>query len=278
MHGDNYSGRSEETIHRIPLGEIRISKQNVRHSAPDRDLDELATSIERVGLLQPVLLMGKLGEPPYQLISGQRRLLAHQKLGKKRIKATFVGELSATDAVIRSLVENIHRVDPEYVDTARAVTFLFKEYGRDERKVHKETGLSLQKVREFILVQERATPAMKALLRERKVKPVDVKRALHATQGDSRKAEDLLRLIVELKPTAHQKRRLVRYGEADGTASARTIIDKAMKPHVEESIVISLPESVRSALSEATERLEMEADELAFKVLSDWLRGQGFLP
>jgi len=267
-----------ETIHEVSLNEISVSDDNVRLSDATKDLDELAASIKRHGLLQPIVLTGEYGSPPYKLISGQRRFLAHKQILKtKAIRAVFVGKLSHTDAVVRSLVENMQRLELEYDDTARAVTLLYDKFGKNERKVVEETGLSLRKVRDFILIEARATPTMKAWIKSHKATPADVKRAIRAAQDDLKKAEELLRLIIKYKPTAHQKRRIVRYGESDQKASAEDILEQAMKPHVEQNIIITLPDDLRAGLLKATKSLEMEPDELAAKVLTDWLRNQGFV-
>jgi ParB family transcriptional regulator, chromosome partitioning protein len=265
------------TIYDIPLGEIQVSDDNVRHHDPTKDLDELAASIKRHGLLQPVVLNGVYGKPPYELITGQRRFLAHEQILKlPTIRAVFAGNLSESDAVVRSLVENLQRVQLGYEDTSRAVTYLYKEYNGDERQVHKETGLSLRKVRDYILIEARATPKMKMLLKSGKISPADVKRAIHAAQDNLTKAEELVDLIIKHKPTAHQKARLVTYGEAEKGASADRLLREAMKPHVEQNLIISLPEALREALIKATSSLSMEPAELAAKVLGDWLRTEGF--
>jgi len=141
------------------LDDIVVSPDNVRLSDPTKNLDELAASIRRHGLLQPVVLVGEYGKPPYQLITGQRRFLAHQQILKaSKIQAVFAGKLSKTELVVRSLVENLQRQELEYDDTAKAVTYLYEKYGQDERKVAEHTGLSLAKVRDFILVEAKATP------------------------------------------------------------------------------------------------------------------------
>jgi len=278
MSQDKTKEQPLEEIHSVPLKDITISDDNVRLTDATKDLDELAASIEKHGLLQPVVLVGIYGKPPYVLISGQRRFLAHQKILKRpEIRAVFAGNLSKTDAVVRSLVENMQRLELEYADTAKAVTYLYEKYGKDERKVHEETGLSLQKVRDFILIEARATPKMKGFLKAGKVSPVDVKRAIRAAQDDLKKAEDLVELIIRDKPTAHQKRRLVMYGEHTKGASADKIFKEAMKPQFEQNIIISLPEDVRQGLMKATKSMSMEADELAAKVLGEWLRAQGFV-
>jgi ParB family chromosome partitioning protein len=266
-----------EQIHEIPLTEITISHDNVRHSDPTKNLDELAASIKKHGLLQPVVLKGEFGQPPYQLISGQRRFLAHQQiLHTPTIRAVFAGNLSKTAAVIRSLVENLQRLDLRYEDTAKAVTYLYEKFGKDDRAVQRETGLSLRTVRDFILIEARATPRIKKLLTQRKVSPADVKRAIRAAQDNMKKAEDLIDLIIKNKPTAHQKRRLVVVGESRKGASAESIFNEAQKPQIEQTMVVSLPEDLVKALTKATKSLALGPEELAVKVLGEWLRAQGF--
>lgn len=52
---------SLDQIHEIKLGDIEIDKFNVRHSNAMKDLDELAASIKKHNLLQPVVLLGSHG-------------------------------------------------------------------------------------------------------------------------------------------------------------------------------------------------------------------------
>ncbi len=264
-------------IYDIPLKQIEISDDNVRESRPETDLDELTASIKLHGLLQPVVLQGQFGAPKYKLIGGQRRYLAHQRLRMPTIRAIFAGtNLSKTDVVIRSLVENLQRVDLEYEDTAKAVTYLYKQFGNDEHQVAQHTGLSVRKVRDFIEIEARATDRMKKLIHSRKLSPSDVKRAIRAAQDNMKKAEELVDLIIENKPTAHQKRRLVNLGKENSSASAKKIFTEAMKPAIEQNIVITLPNKLIEALQRATNKLKLEPEELAAQILSDWLEGQGF--
>lgn len=263
-----------EKIYEIRLVDIH-SKDNVRHSDPTKDLVELAASIKQHGLLQPVVLLGEPGKPPYELISDQRRFLAHRQVLKApTIRSVFAGDLS--DAVVVSLVENLQNIELSYNDTAKAITYLYEKFGKDEHRVQKATGLSLRKIRDFILIEARAIPKMKTLIKHRKVSPSDVNRAIRAAQDNLPKAEELLELIVKHKPAEHQKRRLVMYGERNKEFSAERILMGAMKPHVEQNIVISVSEDLLQGLEKARVSLSMEPEELAVKVIRDWLRRQGF--
>ena len=173
---------------------------------------------------------------------------------------------------MRSLVENLQRVELEYVDTAEAITTLYNKFDGDEDRVQKDTGLSIRKIREYVLIEAQASTKMKALIKAGKVSASHVKRALRAAQDNIKKAEELLDLIIKYQPTSHQKRRVVQYGEKDKKATAKSIIDAALKPHIEENIVISLPESVRSGLLLATKKMAMEPEELASQVLRNHLK------
>ena len=72
-----------DTIYDIPVKDIRVSDLNVRTSDLKEGIEELAESVEKYGLLQPVVIRGEYGKPPYELIIGQRRLSAHKYLKKK---------------------------------------------------------------------------------------------------------------------------------------------------------------------------------------------------
>jgi len=267
-----------DEIHEIPIDDIIVSDSNVRHSERDKDLEELAASIAKHGLLQPVVLMGEHGNPPYQLIIGQRRFLAHRDiLCKRKIRAVFAGKLDRVQASIRSLVENMTRTDLNHADAAVAITYLYKQLNRDERKVKAETGLSLQRIRQYIDIEERASRKMKEKLRSKKVTPVDVQRVLRAASGDIEKADRLLEKMEKQKLTPYQKKRMVEYGEEHPHAHDDKIIEQAQRQTVERSILVKLSDQARAGLEKAAEKLAMSPDEVAAHAVEDWLSRKGFI-
>lgn len=262
-------------IHSISVSDIRVSPDNVRISRQTTALDELAASIEIHGLLQPVVLEGDFGSPPYNLISGQRRFLAHEKLNRGEIKAVFTGPLTKTQIIIRSLVENLQRVDLSFEDTSEAVTALYRDLGSAEA-VQKQTGLSIRTIRDHLLIEERASPRIKDKIITGEITVMDVKRALRAAQDDVNKAEELVDLIIAHSPPPNVKRRLVAYGSTDTALSANQIYDEASKPHVEQKIMLTLAQDIQNSLLTASEKLEMEPTDLASRALEEWLIENGF--
>jgi len=265
-----------EKIYSIPLKDIKISEFNVRLTNQRTDIKELADSIKKYGLLQPVTLRGIHGKPPYELIVGQRRFYAHKVLRRKTICAVFYEDLEDdVEAKILSLTENMHRVELNHADKAKAITALYVHYDRDDRRVAQELGLSLQTVRDYIKIEERATPKAKELLRQRKVYKADVKRVIDAAQGDNEKADRLLDQMPKL--SRYEKERAVKYGKSHPEASDDEIIEEAKKPRIEITVILSLPKELDNALNKAAKQFSIERESIAVKALSEWLEDNGSL-
>src|SRR3546814_13871648 len=69
----------------VPLSQLRASKRNVRKTA-GQSIDALASSIERVGLLQNLTVILAADGKHYEVVAGGRRLAALKLLAKKRRK------------------------------------------------------------------------------------------------------------------------------------------------------------------------------------------------
>lgn len=262
-------------VYSIPLKDIRISEFNVRRTGKDIEIEELAESIKKHGLLQPVALRGSYGNPPYDLIIGQRRFRAHQLLGRKTIEAVFCGDVEDLEAKILSLVENLHKLELNHADKAAAITELYVRYNRDERRVATELNLPLRSIRDYIKIEEQATPKAKELLKAGRVKREDVKRVIDAAQGDPDKADRLLEQMPQL--SRYEKSRAAEYGKSHPEASDAKIIEEAKTPRIEPTVILSLPKEIDSALTKAARQLSMDRESIAVRALSEWLKDQGYL-
>lgn len=139
-------------IREIDIDSITVSAQNTRKmldaGEEDSSLDDLAASIREKGLLSPITVRAVGGG--YELIAGQRRLLACRKIGMKSIPAIVRSGLDDTDATAISLIENVHRADMHPMDKARAFQDLSQRYGGDYNRVSKETGVSVGTIRRYL--------------------------------------------------------------------------------------------------------------------------------
>lgn len=136
-------GRGEKTGSE-PVAEIKISQINPspyqpRREFDDRELEELALSIERVGVIQPVVVR-KVG-PEYELVAGERRMRACQRLGLTSVPA-IVRELDDRQAAEVSLIENLQRKDLNWLEEARGYALLLGEFGLTQEELAARLGKS----------------------------------------------------------------------------------------------------------------------------------------
>ena len=136
---------------RVALNAIEVStfnsRKNLEAGNEDAGINDLAKSISSVGLLQPPRLRSR-ADGTYEVVAGQRRVLACQKLGMDSILA-FVDDWGDDEALGASLVENLQRADMHPLDKARGLDDLSRKLG-SERDVAQMTGLSLQTVKKYI--------------------------------------------------------------------------------------------------------------------------------
>ncbi len=110
------SSQPAESQAAIPLNLIYASPHQLRHQFDEEALDDLARSMKEEGLIQPVVLR-KVGSA-YELVAGERRFRAAEKLGWKTIEARVI---SATDesAAVKGLIENLQRANLKPLEEAK---------------------------------------------------------------------------------------------------------------------------------------------------------------
>jgi ParB/RepB/Spo0J family partition protein len=137
---------------RLPLAALFVSPLNTRRDLAagqeDSGIDELAASIRQKGLLQPITVR-PTPDGRYEVVAGQRRFLACQKVGYDPVPCIIRDDLGDDDAVILSLVENVHRADMHPLDKARALKALYDRY-QSYARVARETSWSERTIRRYI--------------------------------------------------------------------------------------------------------------------------------
>jgi ParB family transcriptional regulator, chromosome partitioning protein len=139
-------------VKEIPLSDLEIGKGQVRLRDVGKDIDELADSIRKVGLLEPIVVCEGQTPGKFEIITGQRRFLAHHELKKPTILSAILDEkVDEQTAKVLSVTENLVRRDLNSKDLIDACTFLFKRYG-SIKAVAEETGLPRDKVSNYVTV------------------------------------------------------------------------------------------------------------------------------
>ncbi len=136
----------------IPVEKIKVINPRIR----DEDQFQMnVQSIENNGMLMPIRVNDKFLEKTglYELICGEGRLIAHQRLGKAEITAEVV-TCTRKDAYLQSLVENLARSRPGTMEFARELKQLHDE-GWDYARIGKLCCRSPEYVRQYIGLVEK---------------------------------------------------------------------------------------------------------------------------
>jgi ParB/RepB/Spo0J family partition protein len=149
----------------LPLGSIDPSKTNPRTHFDKTKLDELAESIARHGVLQPILVRPKGNR--FELVAGERRFRAARQIPLEQIPA-IVRELDDKATLEIQVVENLQREDLRPLEEAEGYALLIEKHGYDADSLALKIGKSRSYVYGRMKLNDLAEPARKAL-REDKI-------------------------------------------------------------------------------------------------------------
>ena len=126
-----------------PVGELdldllRPNEEQPRTDMDETALDELAQSIRRNGVIQPILVR-RLSPDDYEIIAGERRWRAAQRAGLRRVPVV-VRDISADKRLELALVENIQRENLNPIEAARAYKRLSEQLGLTQEEISAAVG------------------------------------------------------------------------------------------------------------------------------------------
>ena len=107
----------ESELRQVPIADIDRNPYQPRTVFDDEKLAELTTSVQEVGVLQPILLREQ--NDRYELIAGERRWLAARRAGLSSIPAV-VRRIKDIESFEQAIIENLHREDLNPIDEAVA--------------------------------------------------------------------------------------------------------------------------------------------------------------
>jgi ParB family transcriptional regulator, chromosome partitioning protein len=126
------------TLRELPVGALAPNPYQPRRDFEPQALQELADSIAASGLLQPVIVRPR-PEGRYELIAGERRWRAVQRLGWARVPAV-VKDVDDQALLTLALIENLQRDELSPLDEARGYERLIREFGLAQADVARLVG------------------------------------------------------------------------------------------------------------------------------------------
>lgn len=198
-----------EGISKIDIALIDLNPFQPRTAFDEESLKELADSIKKLGIIQPITVRKISGEK-YQLISGERRLRASKLAGLDKI-AAFVRETDDQGMLEMALVENIQREDLDSIEIAVSYQRLIDECNLTQEELSLRVGKQRSTVANYLRLLK-LPPEIQLGLRRKKISMGHARALININKADTqlrifgqiirndysvRKVEELVRSLSE---------------------------------------------------------------------------------
>lgn len=202
----------------LSIADISRSPRQPRSQMDQAELEELAASIRKNGILQPLIVAPAEEPGKYSLIAGERRLIAAGMAGLDSVPA-IVRQASEQERLELALIENVQRADLTPLEAAEAYRQLVDDFNLSHEQISEQVGksrvsitntlrlLNLPEVVKKALakgdISEGHARAMLALPNEQAQSAV--LQAILKHELNVRKTEDLVRKYLGQRPTGTSK-------------------------------------------------------------------------
>lgn len=264
-------------VKHIKLSDLVIGKGQVRVKDVGKEIDELADSIQQMGLLEPIVVAPADKAGKYEILTGQRRFLAHRQLKKPTIMAAILSHaVDESMAKAISVTENLVRRELSQKELIDACTSLYKKYG-SVKTVCDETGLPMSKVQNYVKY-DRLLPQLKKLV---DAGDIDIKVALRAQDaagvtGKPNEKEAVMLAKEMGGMSGEQQKRIIKDREENPDAPVVDVIEKAKTGAKVTQIVVTLSAEAHTSLQNFAKSEGQNQDDAAATLIEDALEQKGF--
>ncbi len=145
---DDIQTGGSSAINEIPINQITPNPDQPRHNFDEAALEELATSIRELGIIQPLTLRST-GEDSYQIISGERRYRAASLAGLETVPA-YIRTANDSEVTEMALIENIQREDLNAIEIALTFKKLIDQYKLTQERLSERIGKKRATIANFL--------------------------------------------------------------------------------------------------------------------------------
>ena len=219
--------QGSSTINEIPLEQIEPNPNQTRREFDEDALQELANSINEIGIIQPITLR-QVEDNKFQIIAGERRWRASQLAGLQAIPA-YIRTIKDESIMELALVENIQREDLNAIEIALAYEHLLSAEGMTQERVSERVGKSRTAITNYLRLLK--LPAQVQMALQKKEIDMGHARALLAIDSPSLQ----IKLFREIQKHGYSVRKVeelaqkLKNGE-DIQSGKKTIATKAAMP------------------------------------------------
>lgn len=189
----------------IPVNHIRANPHQPRKEFKQESLEELADSIKKHGLIQPITVR-YIGEKRFELISGERRLRASKLAGAEEIPS-YVREVNDEQMIAFALIENIQREELNPLEVAMGYQRLMEECDYTQGEVAERVGKNRSTVTNMMRLLQ-LPDFLQAALRDEQISTGHA-RALISVEKESDQ-KSILKKILKKSLSVRQTEEVVR--------------------------------------------------------------------
>lgn len=145
---DDIQTEGSSAINDIEISQISPNPEQPRTNFDETALEELASSIKELGIIQPLTLRN-IGNNSYQIISGERRYRAAKLAGLIRVPA-YVRNANDSELTEMALIENIQREDLNAIEIALTFRKLIDQYNLTQERLSERIGKKRATIANFL--------------------------------------------------------------------------------------------------------------------------------
>ncbi len=263
----------------VPLDDLVIGKGQVRTENPGKEVEDLATSIEVQGLLQPIVVCPAREPGKWEILTGQRRFLAHKQLKREVISAAVLDEpVSVDQAKVISITENLIRRQLSGKELKDGILYLYNIYG-SVGDVVKATGLPRTKVQDYVKYP-RLLPDLKEMVDNGEVDVNAAVKAQDAANDDSGNPvpEVAVQLAKEMaRMTGVQRKKITKERKEHPDRPVDEVIESAKTGAKVTQILVEVTQDAHAALRQFAKAEDTNQGEAAATLIEEALVSRGYM-
>ncbi|NMB95880.1 MAG: ParB/RepB/Spo0J family partition protein [Clostridiaceae bacterium] len=200
-----------EEIKEIKINDIEPNIDQPRKSFDEEKLKELAESIKKHGIVQPIIV--KKVNDTYRIVAGERRWRAAKIANLDTVKV-IVKDLSEQEIIEVALIENLQREDLNSIEEAEAYEKLIKEHGMKQEEIAEIVGKSRPAIANTIRLLSLPEEIKKGLIEE-KITSGHARALLSIEDSEIQKKimEEIIRMNYNVRQTEKIVKEYVERGE-----------------------------------------------------------------
>lgn len=236
------SGPTGSALSMLSIDRLSPNPNQPRQEFSQKEIRELASSIRRSGMIQPILVrpiepLKSSSFQEYQIVAGERRWRAAKEAGLISVPA-IIKELNERDTLELGIIENVQRQDLNPIEEALAYQKLISEFGTTQDELAKIVGKDRSSISNTIRLL--ALPlSVQNLLKERKLSAGHARAilSLENTDDQERLAKELVEAKLSVRETEQKVAEVKKNSKAPSEEKkAQTTIDTELEERLRRAL------------------------------------------